>query len=199
MKRGALIGLILLLAAASVWLGIYWQPEGTDSREIAPVPQGGNFVLASAAGPVELAAMRGKVVVLFFGYTTCPDVCPTSLAILSMALNGLSEGEVEQVQGVFVSVDPERDSLEHLQEYGRYFHPQIQGVTGTPKQIKSVSEMYGAAYSKSSQAGDESYLIDHTADLYLIDQAGKLHSRVRHGTPAGELLQLLRQLLSGDR
>ncbi|MCP4129331.1 MAG: SCO family protein, partial [Gammaproteobacteria bacterium] len=122
MKRGALIGLILLLAAASVWLGIYWQPEGTVSSEIAPAPQGGDFVLASAAGPVELAAMRGKVVVLFFGYTTCPDVCPTSLAILSMALNGLSEGEVEQVQGVFVSVDPERDSLEHLQEYGRYFH-----------------------------------------------------------------------------
>ncbi|MCP3669589.1 MAG: SCO family protein [Gammaproteobacteria bacterium] len=197
MKRVALIGLILLLAAALVWLGIYWQPEDTVSSEIAPVPQGGDFVLASADGPVKLAAMRGKVVVLFFGYTTCPDVCPTSLGMLSMALNGLSEGEVEQVQGIFVSVDPGRDSLEHLQKYVKYFHPQIHGVTGTPEQVLAVTEMYGAAYHKSLQ--DESYLIDHTADLYLVDQAGKLHSRIRHGTPADEMMRQLRQLLNRDR
>jgi len=93
-------------------------------------------------------------------------------------------------------VDPGRDSLEHLQKYANYFHPQIQGVTGVPEQVLAVAEMYGAAYHKSIQ--DESYLIDHTADLYLIDQAGKLHSMVRHGTPAAELVRQLRQLLSRD-
>jgi len=147
---------------------------------------------------VELKALRGKLVVLFFGYTSCPDVCPTSLGLLSMAFSGLQDSELEQVQGLFISVDPERDSLERLQEYGEYFHPRILGVTGSPGQVAAVADMYGAAYRKSGQGEPSNYMMDHTADLYVIDRAGRLYSRIRHGTPARELLQLLRQLLDRE-
>ncbi len=198
MKRGALIGLILLLAVALIWLAVYWEPERRESGELAKAPTGGDFALVSAAGPVELKALRGKLVVLFFGYTSCPDVCPTSLGLLSMAFSELQDSELEQVQGLFISVDPERDSLERLQEYGEYFHPQILGITGSPEQVTVVADMYGAAYRKSGQGESSNYMMDHTADLYVIDQTGRLHSRIRHGTPARELLQLLRQLLGPD-
>ena len=195
MKRGALLGLILLLAVAIAWLALYWEPGKQDRGDRAGLPPGGDFALVSKAGPVELRALRGKLVVLFFGYTTCPDVCPTSLGVLSMALGGLQAEELEQVQGLFISVDPERDTLERLHAYGEYFHPNILGVTGTTEQVAAIAEQYGAAYRKSGDTGGNKYLMDHTADLYLIDSAGRLHSRVRHGTPPAELLRQLRQLL----
>jgi len=119
-----MIALILLLVAAIVWLAIYWEPDYQDPRGKTEMPAGGDFSLVSASGPVELKALRGKVVVVFFGYTTCPDVCPTSLGVLSNALSGLRDTELKRVQGLFISVDPERDTLEKLQKYGRYFHPQ---------------------------------------------------------------------------
>jgi len=193
-----MIGLILLMVVAIIWLAIYWEPDDQGSRRKAGLPAGGDFTLVSASGPMELKALRGKVVVVFFGYTSCPDVCPTSLGLLSNALSELQDDELKLVQGIFISVDPERDTLEQLQKYGRYFHPQILGVTGTPGQVADVAEMYGAAYRKSGQAKDTNYMMDHTADLYVIDQAGRLHSRIRHGTPSSELLQLLRQLLTSD-
>ena len=181
--------------AALLWLGIFWQPDKTASVGVVQAPKGGDFVLNSAAGPVDLKAMRGKVVVIFFGYTMCPDVCPTSMSLLSIALNGLSEAEMERVQGLFISVDPERDTLERLQTYGAYFHPGILGVTGTGEQVAAVAKMYGAAYRKSAHGSEADYVMDHTADLYVIDQDGRLHGSVRHGTSPNELLALLRRLL----
>ncbi len=198
MHRSLLIGVILLLAVVVLVLGLFWEPDKTISPEIAQKPQGGDFTLQSSTGPVHLKEFRGKVVVLFFGYTMCPDVCPTSMGQLSLVLNDLPEEELAQVQGLFISVDPERDTLERLQTYGQYFHSRIQGVTGTLEQVAAVAKMYGAAFRKSEQQNGEGYSMDHTADLYLIDRDGSLHSSVRHGAPSSELLQLLRQLLSRD-
>lgn len=196
MKRNTLIVLILLLAAVLLWLGLFWNPEKYTSIDIAQAPKGGDFSLTSVNGPVDLKSMRGNVVVLFFGYTTCPDVCPTSMGVLSSALHVLDQDEVEQVQGLFISVDPERDTLERLQTYSTYFHPRIQGVTGTKDQVAKVAKMYGAAYRKSDESSGANYLVDHTADLYLIDKQGKLHGSIRHGTPPSKLLQLIRELLT---
>ncbi len=198
MKKVVPVSLILLLAAVLLWLVLYWQPDKNMSIGIVQTPMGGDFTLKAATGPVDLKAMRGKVVVLFFGYTMCPDVCPTSMALLTSALSGLSEDKAKQVQGLFISVDPDRDTLQRLQSYGAYFHPQILGVTGTREQVAAVAKMYGAAYRKSEQASGTDYVMDHTADLYVVDQKGKLHSSVRHGTPPSDLLQLLRQLLKRE-
>ncbi len=90
---------------------------------IEEAPLGGDFTLQSVAGPVSLKDLHGKVVLLYFGYTKCPDVCPTSLSFMTQALNEMTDDELAKVQGVFVSVDPKRDTVESLKEYVEYFHP----------------------------------------------------------------------------
>lgn len=199
MKRVLPIGLIILLAAALAWLSLLWNPEPDTALNIRDVPQGGDFILNSASGPVSLEYMRGKVVVLYFGYTMCPDVCPTSLAILSSALRGLSEDELKQVRAFFISVDPDRDGLERLQTYAAFFHPSIQGITGNNEQIAVVAKQYGAAYRKSKQ-GDSAmgYVVDHSADLYVVGRDGKLLESIKHGTPPGEILKVLRRALGSE-
>ncbi len=196
MKRVLPIVLILLLVAALIWLSMFWQVEPKTSIKVDAAPQGGDFILNSASGPVSLKFMRGKVVVLYFGYTMCPDVCPTSLALLAAALNGLSKDELEQVRPVFISVDPDRDGLERLQTYAAFFHPSIQGITGTNEQLADVAKKYGAAYRKNKQDNSAmGYVVDHSADLYVIDQQGKLRETIRHGTPPSEILKSLRRVL----
>lgn len=198
MKRVLPLGLILLLSVVLVWLVLLWHPEQSGSIKISSAPQGGDFTLNSVSGPVSLKSMRGKVVVLYFGYTMCPDVCPTSLALLSSALNGLSKDELEQVRTLFISVDPDRDGLERLQNYATFFHPTMQGVTGTSEQLAVVAKQYGAAYKMTKQDSAMNYVVDHTADLYLIDQQGKLVESIKHGTPPNEILKSLRRLLGTE-
>lgn len=196
MKRVLPIGLILLLAVALVWLTLLWNPEPSHSIKIKQVPKGGDFVLNSASGPVSLKSMRGKVVVIYFGYTMCPDVCPTSLTLLSTALNELTQEELEQVAGLFISVDPDRDSLERLQTYATFFHPILQGVSGSNEQVAAVAKQYGSAYRKRVEESEMGYVVDHTADLYVVDREGKLQGSIRHGAPPSEILQVLRRTLA---
>jgi len=199
MRRVLPIGLILLLSIALVWLVLLWNPEQSDSIKISAPPKGGDFTLNSASGPVGLESMRGKVVVLYFGYTMCPDVCPTSLTLLSSALNGLSKDELAQVRGLFISVDPDRDSLKHLKTYATFFHPNIQGVTGSNEEVAVVAKQYGAAYRKSTLDSAMGYVMDHSADLYVIDRNGKLRESIRHGTPPVEIVKTLRQVLGTEK
>lgn len=195
MKRVLPIVLILLLSAALIWLSLFWQLEPTEAIRVDAAPQGGDFTLNSASGPVSLESMRGKVVVLYFGYTMCPDVCPTSLALLASALRGLSDEELGQVRALFISVDPDRDTLERLQTYAAFFHPGIEGITGTDAQLADVAKKYGAAYRKNKQDSAMGYVVDHTADLYVIDRQGRLRESIKHGTPAREILKTLRKVL----
>jgi protein SCO1/2 len=142
--------------------------------------------------------MRGKVVVLYFGYTMCPDVCPTSLALLASALNELSQEELEQTRGLFISVDPDRDGLDRLRTYATFFHPVLQGVSGTNEQVATIAGQYGAAFRKRAEESEMGYVVDHTADLYVIDRKGKLQGSIRHGAPPTEILQVLRRALATD-
>ncbi len=199
MKRVLPLGLILLLSMALAWLVLLWHPEPSQSIKIRQAPQGGDFTLNSASGPVSLESMRGKVVVIYFGYTMCPDVCPTSLGLLSAALNGLSQDELEQVRGLFISVDPDRDGLDRLQTYAAFFHPNIQGVTGTNEQVAVVAGQYGAAYRKSKLDSAMDYAVDHSADLYVVDRNGKLSEGIRHGTPSSEILKTIRRVLATEK
>ncbi|HHH39336.1 MAG TPA: SCO family protein [Sedimenticola sp.] len=200
MKR-LLLGLIGLLAVALVALLAWQAPEpGPEAalHGLASPPTGGDFFLRSQEGPVSLAQFRGKVVVLYFGYTWCPDICPTSLATLSAALDELSPQELAQVQALFVSVDPERDSLSRLKEYAAYFHPAILGVTGSREQLDRVTGEYGAAYRIQPDRGSATgYLVDHSADLYVIDRQGRLTATLPHGSTPGEIYTVLKRQLEG--
>jgi protein SCO1/2 len=159
------------------------------------VPTGGDFTLQSSKGPFSLESQRGKVVLLYFGYTMCPDICPTALAFLGQALSTLEPGELEQVQVVFVSVDPERDTPERLELYSTYFHKSILGVTGTPQEVAEVAGMYGAAYRRVESDSAVGYMVDHTSLVYVIDQDGKLLDSMPHGTAPEVIVKTVRPLL----
>ncbi|MCB1761467.1 MAG: SCO family protein [Gammaproteobacteria bacterium] len=194
-NRLALLAIFLLIATLG-WVLLYWSPAVQTTLNLRERPRGGDFVLDSHAGPVSLQQFRGKVVALYFGYTQCPDVCPTSLGFLSLAVNELSAEELAGFQGLFVSVDPERDSLAHLQSYGAYFHPSILGITGDKARLDPIVESYGAAYRKVESASAMGYLIDHSSETYLIDRNGVLAEVLAHGTPPVDLLAALRRLLA---
>ncbi len=198
MRRTLLYGLIALLVGALVWVSLLWDPVSRDGERmpgVASASTGGDFSLQSYAGQVTLQGLRGKVVLLSFGYTHCPDVCPTGLAFLAMALNELTEEELQQVQGLFVSIDPRRDTLERLKGYGEYFHPNILGVTGDPEAVAQVARQYGVVYRIVGDETSSDYVVDHSADTYVIDQEGRLYRTLQYGASGTKILALIRDLL----
>jgi protein SCO1/2 len=210
--KTALLSLLnLLLLLAIVWTGLFWEPEsdraplpGTHAARmvadvsLAPPPSGGNFTLAGRAGPVALNDFSGQVVLLYFGYTYCPDICPTSLTVWQQALEMLTPAELARVQPLFVSVDPERDSLERLTEYVQFFHPRIAALTGQPDQLAEIARRYGAVFVRQESASAGGYVIDHSALTYVIDPQGRLAETLPHGAAAEQLLAALRKHLSSN-
>ncbi|WP_428605849.1 SCO family protein [Sedimenticola sp.] len=158
---------------------------------------GGDFTLTDQQGkPFQLQQLRGKVVLLSFGYTYCPDICPTELARISSVLNGLG-GDADQVQGLFITLDPGRDTPPVLQAYLNYFNPSLIGLTGSDAAISQVATAYHVAFQKQAQP-DGDYSLDHSANLYLIDRNGQLFGMVPYGLPAAHVLQVVRSLLDGS-
>ncbi|MFM1892225.1 MAG: hypothetical protein RLZ44_1302, partial [Pseudomonadota bacterium] len=144
--RIALIGIVALL---SIGLGLWFGQQTSGPKQAKGYPDmGGDFSLVSADGPVTLQDLRGKVVAIYFGYTHCPDICPTSLAALAQAIKQLSPEQQAQVQGVFISVDPERDTPQRATEYARAFDPRFTGLSGTPEAIAEVAKRYFVLYEK---------------------------------------------------
>ncbi len=171
--------------------------QGTAAVAAMAAPTGGDFTLDAASGPVDLASLRGQVVLIYFGYTLCPDICPTNLAMIATALKALTPEERERVRGLFVSVDPERDDPQRLALYAAYFHPNILGVTGTPEQVATAAGRYGAIYRRVDQNDSAlGYLVDHSADTYVIDPEGRWVHTFPHATPATEILSFIRGLLA---
>ena len=191
----ALSFFILILLVIFLYVIFFWEPV-VDSDNKLPVvsqPTGGEFTLQTLSGPVSLKDFRGKVVLIYFGYTMCPDICPTNLALMSNALNQMDDNELNHVQGIFISVDPQRDTVEKLSEYTHYFHPLIKGMTSTPEVIRELSERYGAAYQKVEQDSVANYAVDHSSETYVVDPQGKLVERLAHATPPAEILAAIRK------
>lgn len=191
MNKTLLVAVALALAAL-VAGAVLWQP----GKGATPgLPTGGDFVLQSADGPVDSKALRGKVLLVYFGYTNCPDICPASLAAGGQVLNALSAEERARVRLLMVSVDPERDTLAHLKEYTAFFHPAMTGVTGTPEQVAALAQAFGAGYRKQPAKADGSYAVDHTTATYVVDRDGKLAAVIELGASTDNVLQVVRQLL----
>ncbi len=195
---------IALLLGMLFWSIFIWDPEtmgptadgpSHEALELADEPEGGDFRLESKDGPAGLEDLRGQVVILYFGYTYCPDVCPMSLAAVGGALDRLSEQERDQVTGLFVSIDPRRDTPERVAEYAEYFHEGIVGLTGSPGEIEAVAERYGAVYEVVGDSGGDDYLVDHSSFFYLIDPDGELVETLPHGSTPPELVEAVRSIL----
>ncbi len=126
----------------------------------------------------DLSRLKGKWTFLFFGFTHCPDICPTTLAILSRARDNIANSKVgaEDVQFVFVSVDPNRDTASKLSQYVAYFHTTLLGVTGNDAQIANLAGQLGAAYQVAFTPGLENYPVYHTATVFLVDPRARYHA-----------------------
>jgi len=155
---------------------------------------GGDFQLTDQTGkPFGLEQLRGKLVLLFFGYTYCPDICPTELSSVVAVLDALGD-EADEVQGLFISLDPARDSPKVLRNYTHYFSQGLIGLTGSQAQIDRVAQQYQVRYRRHELANG-GYSLDHSANLYLIDRQGALVAVVPYGLPPEHLLKLVNDLL----
>lgn len=142
-----------------------------------------------------LAEFKGKVTVVFFGYTQCPDVCPTTMAELAQVKKSLG-ADGERVQGVFISVDPERDTPELLKAYMGSFDPSFVALRGTPDQVAATAKEFKVFYAKVPGKTEGSYTMDHTAGSYVFDPSGKLRLFVRYGGGAEALAADIKALLA---
>lgn len=194
MRTTLVVSAALAIAAAAVAAWFWFQQAAPAGRGMV-APEGGDFVLQSADGPVDSRALRGKVLLLYFGYSNCPDVCPASLAAGAQALAMLEAGERANTRLIMISVDPERDTPASLKEYATYFHPEMIGATGTPEQIAALAKAYGAGYIRQPPRSDGGYAVDHTTHTYLVGPDGKLSATLPLGTPADARLKEIRKLL----
>ncbi len=158
---------------------------------------GGDFSLMDQdKNEFQLQQLRGKVVLLFFGYTSCPDVCPAMLGTLARVLR-VFDSDDSQVQALFISVDPERDSPERLKEYTRYFSTHLLGLTGSRDQIDQVARLYQAKY-EISRDDKQHVSVDHSSHLYVIDQQGELNTIVPFGMGAAHIINVVKRLLKNS-
>jgi protein SCO1/2 len=154
------------------------------------------FALPDATGRERtLAEFKGKVVVVFFGYTQCPDVCPTTMAELAEVKRALG-ADGARVQPVFITIDPERDTPELLKAYAAGFGPDVVALRGSPEQLKALAKDFKVFYAKVPGKAEGSYTMDHTAGSYVFDGQGRVRLFTRYGTGASALADDLKLLLA---
>lgn len=143
--------------------------------------------------PFHLRDLRGKVVLVFFGYTLCPDVCPLELQHMATALKRLGD-DSKHARGLFVTLDPDHDRPEVLRQYMDYFDGGLIGLTGTLRQTDRVAKQFRVIYEKNPGSANQ-YTMDHTANLFVLDRSGKLTTIVPFGFPASHIETMLRDMI----
>lgn len=200
-SRRTLLPLLGIVAIAlATWLALDWRASRA-ARQQLPVnlQMGGDFLLPSTRGaPLDTHSLRGRIVLLNFGFTSCPDVCPLVLARLRQAVKSLGP-EADRVQVVFVSFDPARDSLAGLKSYVEHFDPGFVGVTGNDAQIATVAARYGVVYIRENSRSAAGYGFAHSDYIYLIDSAGHLRKLYDTRARTDEIVSDVRLLLAADR
>jgi cytochrome oxidase Cu insertion factor (SCO1/SenC/PrrC family) len=200
----------LVLRAIVLWLMLAPAFAGeTPTRSPAEImdilmwnrePVGGPFELTDHTGkPRTERDFRGKLMLVYFGFTYCPDVCPTDLQAIGLTLDKLG-ADRDSVQPLFITVDPERDTAQHLAEYVPMFHPRLIGLTGSADAIRKAADAYKVYYAKvdpdSGKADDGgTYTVDHTAYIYLMDREGNYLGFFPPGTSADRMVEIIRPRL----
>jgi protein SCO1/2 len=172
------------------------QKEAFQNTDVTGLDYAKGFALTDHTGkPRTLADFKGKVVVVFFGYTQCPDVCPTTMAEMASVMQKLGP-LADQVQVLFITLDPERDTQQLLAQYVPAFDKRFIGLRGTPEQTAKTANDFKVFYSKVPGTEPGSYTIDHTAGSYVFDRDGRLRLFIHHGQGLDPIVHDLRQLLS---
>ncbi|MBI5333205.1 MAG: SCO family protein [Burkholderiales bacterium] len=208
MKRRHLLVLTTLLGATTLtgcdrvrgWLGqdaAGGAAGGFNAVDITGVDYAQGLALPDVDGkPRSLAEFKGKVVVVFFGYVHCPDVCPTTLAELAEIKRQLGT-DGQRLQAVFVTLDPERDTAPMLKAYVQGFDPAFVALRGTPQQVADAAKSFKVFYQKVKGSTPDGYLVDHTAGSYVFDPQGRVRLFARYGMPVADLTADIRKLLAG--
>ncbi len=175
-RRGLLVFLVGLVLIVGVFAVDYWWVGAGPAVDAgAPaVPVGGPFALIDQNGTVRHDTdFRGELMLVYFGYTYCPDACPAALQMMSAALDELGDG-AKDIQPIFISVDPERDTVAQMKLYASNFHPRLLALTGTPEQTAAAARAYRIYVEKVKQPGSEDYLVDHSSFIFLMGRDGRL-------------------------
>jgi protein SCO1/2 len=192
-KLLALFALALLLVACDK---VSNKPVAFNNVDMTGADYARDFALVDHTGkPRTLADFKGKVVFLFFGYTQCPDVCPTTMAEMAAVMQALGP-QADQVQVLFVTVDPERDTQELLSQYVPAFHPSFIGLRGESAATAAVAKEFKVFYAKSAGTTPDNYSVDHTYGSYVFDRNGKIRLFVRHGKGPAPIIHDIKLLLN---
>ena len=197
-RKTLLVGLTVFLLVGVVAASVFFFSKPASFRGTAygePYPVAPEIELTRANGKdFRLSEARGEVVALFFGYTSCPDICPTTMAELNQALEKLGNRS-EQVQVLFVTVDPERDTPQRVQEYVNHFNTDFIGLSGSESELAGVWNEYGVFREVVDGTSAAGYLVNHTARVTLIDQQGNLRVSFGFDTPVEDVVHDLDLLL----
>ncbi len=186
------LGLLLL---AGVLAACSPKPLEFKGSDITGTGLGADMLMNDTSGqPRRMADYKGKVTVVFFGFTQCPDVCPTALAELAHAMELLGDA-ADQVQVLLISVDPERDTPEILKEYVKAFDPRFQALRGTPEQLHKTAQSFKAFYAKAPGATPGDYTMDHSASFYVFDKNAAVRVLLPGNSDAEAMASDLRQLI----
>ena len=192
-KIFALCALLLLLAGCDKLAN---KPLSFQNTDLTGLDYAKDFALTDHNGkPRTLADFKGKVVVMFFGFTQCPDVCPTTMAEMAAVMKALGP-QADKVQVLFVTVDPERDTQQLRAQYVPAFDPRFLGLYGDAAATAKVAKEFKVFYAKQPGKTPGSYTVDHTAASYVFDQNGKIRLFVRHGKGPEPIVHDIKQLLN---
>jgi protein SCO1/2 len=193
MKKLLILLAMLMSLTACDKLGT--KPPSFQNTDLTGLDYARDFALTDHTGkPRTLADFKGKVVVMFFGYTQCPDVCPTTMAEMASVMKELG-AQADQVQVLFVTIDPERDTPALLAQYVPAFDPRFLGLYGDAAATARVAKEFKVFYAKVPGKTPGSYSMDHTAGSYVFDRNGKIRLFLRHGQGAAPITHDLKQLL----
>lgn len=190
-----LLALLVTLGFGTALLGATTSVPA-QSQQTQKQPLGGDFELTDTEGKAfRLAAQRGKIVLIYFGYTGCPDACPTDMLLFRDALSRLGSRK-DSVLPIFISVDPARDTPEHLAAYAKAFSPAIRALTGSERQLRRVAKAYGSYFNYVNRTpGSTTYTVDHSVNMYVVNGTGKLVSVIPFGTPVDDVVRRIEQML----
>lgn len=194
--------LIILMAAAIVAgalaaFGIYrlTQPAGQPQIVSGKALIGGPFTLTNHEGKtVTEKDFEGQFTLVYFGYTFCPDICPAELQVMSAAIDQLGD-KGKKVTPVFISIDPERDTVEQLASYVPNFHPRLVGLTGTPEQVRQAAKAYRVYFAKAKDSSATDYLMDHSSIVYLMGPDGTYLAHFSYGTGVDKMAEKIAKFL----
>ncbi len=195
-KKPLLLLAVIIAVGLGIFVGIkFFGPHNFHGTVLQSPEAAKDFSLTSMHGQsVKLSDFRGKIVLLYFGYTFCPDVCPTTLSEIKKAMGIMGNG-AEHIQVIMITVDPERDTPAVLNSYMAQFDPSFLGLTGSVREIQNIASPFGVYFARQENTNSKDYLMEHTAALMAINQQGYLKLIWPYGTPAADLADDLNYML----